>query len=351
MRRHGRKHRGKAVVAALGTGLGLAAWLTTAAVSQAGATPSSDDRPQGHAAPGAPGGGGPAASPKPSATGDGRTPRITITSAAASWTAEAAADFWTPAKMAAALPHGSAAGGPQVLTSVAPAAASVPTARHIDGIPSVGVLFSVDKDARAHYCTASVVTSPRRNLLLTAGHCNPGTRAAFVPKYRSGAGKQPYGVWAITKSFTYPGHGTTGTASNLDFAFATVAPDRRGRNVESLTGGNTLTPTPGYTNDVTVIGYPSVRNDPQDRAVRCETGTKRLAGYRQLRMDCNGFHGGTSGSPWLTHFDERTRTGRVIGNIGGLNGGGPDGPHADRTSYSPYYGAEIITLYLRALTG
>ncbi|WP_405741829.1 hypothetical protein OG422_09160 [Streptomyces sp. NBC_01525] len=352
MRRHGRKHRGKAVAAALGAGLGLAAWLTTATVSQAGTT-GSDNRPQGHAAPGAPEGGAPSASPGPSATGDGHTPRITITSAAASWTTEAAADFWTPAKMAAAFPRRTAPGGPEAMTSSGtPAAASVPTARHIDGIPSVGVLFSVDKDARAHYCTASVVTSPRRNLLLTAGHCNPGTHAAFVPKYRSGATIQPYGVWAITKSFTYPGHGTTGDASDLDFAFATVAPDGRGRSVESLTGGNTLTPTPGYTNDnVTVIGYPSVRNDPQDRAVRCETGTRRLDGYRQLRMECNGFHGGTSGSPWLTHFDERTKTGRVIGNIGGLNGGGPSGPHADRTSYSPYYGANILMLYLRAISG
>ncbi|MEU3714019.1 trypsin-like serine peptidase [Streptomyces catenulae] len=346
MRRHGRKHRGKAVAVALGAGLGLTAWLATATVSQAGVAP--DDRPRSHAAPGALG----AATPAPSATGDGHRPRISITSAAASWTAEAAADFWTPAKMAAALPHGDAPDGPTAMTSAAgPATASVPTARYIGGIPSVGVLFSVDKDAHAHYCTASVVTSPRRNLLLTAGHCNPGKRAAFVPKYRSGAATQPYGVWAITKSFLYPGHGTTGAASDLDFAFATVAPDRRGRAIESLTGGNTLTPTPGYTNDVTVIGYPSVRHDPKDRAIRCETGTKRLDGYRQLRMECNGFHGGTSGSPWLTHFDERTKTGRVIGNIGGLNGGGPDGPHADRTSYSPYYGAEILGLYLRAISG
>ncbi|MFF9479960.1 trypsin-like serine peptidase [Streptomyces sp. NPDC014733] len=341
MRRHGRKHRGKAVAAALGAGLGLTALLTTATVSQAGTAPGPDDRPRTRTAPGAPG----------DTTGDGHEPRISIVSAAASWTAEAAADFWTPAKMAAAMPHGDAPAGPAATAALTPAAASVPTARHISGIPSVGVLFSVDKDAHAHYCTASVVSSPRRNLLLTAGHCNPGKRAAFVPKYRSGATTQPYGVWAITKSFLYPGHGTTGSASDLDFAFATVAPDRRGRSVESLTGGNTLTPTPGYTNDVTVIGYPSVRNDPEDRAIRCETRTTRLDGYRQLRMRCNGFHGGTSGSPWLTHFDERTRTGRVIGNIGGLNGGGPNGPHADRTSYSPYYGTEILALYLRAISG
>ncbi|MFJ9408195.1 trypsin-like serine peptidase [Streptomyces sp. NPDC101393] len=228
------------------------------------------------------------------------------------------------------------------------AAQQAPNAEHFDGIPSVGVLFSVDGDARAHHCTASVVRSPQRNVILTAGHCKPGTRAAFVPQYRSGAATQPHGVWAIDETFTYPGHGTTGAGSDLDFAFATVEPDAQGHEIEAVVGGNILAPTPGYTNKVTVIGYPSVRNDPKDRAVRCATSTTRLAGTRQLRMECGGFYGGTSGGPWLTGFDERTGTGHVIGVIGGLNGGGPSGPHSDRISYSPYFGTEVFTLYGRA---
>ncbi|MFE0189528.1 trypsin-like serine peptidase [Streptomyces sp. NPDC058989] len=232
--------------------------------------------------------------------------------------------------------------------SDAAAAQSPATARHFDGIPSVGVLFSVDKDARAHHCTASVVHSRHRNLILTAGHCNPGARAAFVPQYRSGAQTQPYGVWAINKSFAYPERGTTGDKADLDFAFATVAPAEDGRSLEEVTGGNILTATPGYTNDVTVIGYPKVRNDPEDRAVRCDTRSARLAGTRQLRMECGGFAAGTSGGPWLTDLDEETGTGRIIGLIGGLNGGGPKGPDHDRISYSPYFGGKILALYTRA---
>ncbi|MFI7102945.1 trypsin-like serine peptidase [Streptomyces sp. NPDC050161] len=358
------RRRMRVAAAALGTGLGLC--LATASLSQAGAAP-------GDAAP-SPGATAvtPSHSGTPSHPGAPKTsPRILAASADPTWNTTEAADFWTPRKMAAAVPGGSvtprsaphrdaspdasvketSTGKPVADAATqgpGPAAGAAPNARHIDGIPSVGVLFSVDKDSRAHYCTASVVRSPHRNLILTAGHCNPGSNAAFVPQYRSGAAKQPYGVWAITGSFTYPGHGTTGDGSDLDFAFATVAPDRRGRRIEAVTGGNTLSPTPGYTNDVSVIGYPSVRNDPEDRAVRCETRTTRLTGHRQLRMECGGFYGGTSGSPWLTHFDEDTRTGRIIGNIGGLNGGGPSGPHADRTSYSPYYGIELLTLYTRA---
>ncbi|MGX7759017.1 trypsin-like serine peptidase [Streptomyces angustmyceticus] len=269
------------------------------------------------------------------------------------WTSRDAAAYWTPDRMAAAAPadpergpSDRAAAAPG--TKAAPAAKSAATARHFDGIPSVGVLFSVDGDARAHHCTASVVHSPHGNLILTAGHCNPGTRAAFVPQYRSGTDKQPYGVWAIEDSFAYPGRGTTGAGADLDFAFATVAPGEDGQTVEEVTGGNTLSPTPGYTNDVTVVGYPKVHNDPEDRAVRCATRTSRLSGTRELRMECGGFYGGTSGSPWLTDFDEESGTGHVIGVIGGLNGGGPKGPDNDRISYSPYFGEKVLDLYARA---
>ncbi|KIZ18440.1 trypsin-like serine peptidase [Streptomyces natalensis] len=276
----------------------------------------------------------------------------------ATWTGKDAAAYWTPKRMAAAIAP--AHGRPQPQHSVVPPEAEAlahnpgaasklsPVARHFDGIASVGVLFSVDGNSKAHHCTASVVHSPRGNLILTAGHCNPGSRAAFVPQYTSGAATQPYGVWAIDAVYDYPNRGTTGPGADLDFAFATVLPDDQGRVVEDVTGGNTLAATPGYQNDVTVVGYPSVRNDPQDKAVRCNTRTTRLSGTRQLRMDCGGFYGGTSGSPWLADFDEGSGTGRIVGLIGGLNGGGPKGPHSDRTSYSPYFGPEILALYNRA---
>ncbi|MFH8343731.1 trypsin-like serine peptidase [Streptomyces sp. NPDC018045] len=270
---------------------------------------------------------------------------------AGGWTSEAAARYWTAGRMAAAVPAGTGSGKSAGAPAARATAAAGRTARHFDGVPSVGVLFSVDKDARAHHCTASVVRSPHRNLILTAGHCDPGARAAFVPQYRSGAATQPYGVWAVARGFTDPRRTGTGPGSDLDFAFATVEPDADGRALESVTGGNILSRTPGYTTDVTVIGYPTVRNDPADRAIRCDVRTTRLTGQRQLRMECGGFHGGTSGSPWLSRFDERTKTGFVVGNIGGLNGGGPSGPDSHRTSYSPFYGSEVFRLYARAVTG
>ncbi|TJZ55707.1 hypothetical protein FCH28_10330 [Streptomyces piniterrae] len=340
--------------------LGLTVCLGTASVSVAsGSDPD--------AKPTAPTSSRSSQSPKGSAGRTKPTIEANLINPGDDWTSSDAADYWTPQRMAAAAPPADAppADAPPadgtaepdgVTARSAPAAKPAKAqparrARHFDGIPTVGVLFSVDGDAKAHHCTASVVNSPRRNLILTAGHCEPGANAAFVPQYRSGADTQPYGVWAISKTFAYPGRGTTGSASDLDFAFATVEPDELGREIEEVTGGNTLSATPGYTNKVTVTGYPSVRNDPKDRAVSCDTRTSRLAGTRQLRMECGGFYGGTSGSPWLAGFDKATGTGRVIGLIGGLNGGGPKGPDSDRISYSPYFGTSIFTLYARATSG
>ncbi|MFD0384007.1 trypsin-like serine peptidase [Streptomyces stramineus] len=218
-------------------------------------------------------------------------------------------------------------------------------------MPSVGVLFSADEDMKEHHCTASVVHSPKGNLIATAGHCSIGEGAAFVPDYREGAAKQPYGVWAVERVFTDPRRADSGEGSDLDVAFATVKPDGRGRQIERVTGANRLVRPPGYDNRVTVIGYPNSTDDPADRAIRCTALTSRLEGYRQLRMTCDGFLSGTSGSPWLTHFDEKTKTGDLIGVLGGLNGGGPDGDEGARISYSPVNGDEVFQLYLDAING
>ena len=60
-----------------------------------------------------------------------------------------------------------------------------------------------------------------------------------------------------------------------------------------------------------------------------------------MRFACKGYAHGTSGSPWVTHFNPVTRTGLVIGVIGGLQRGGDT---AD-VSYSPYFGVNVKRLY------
>ncbi|MEV0439523.1 FG-GAP-like repeat-containing protein [Streptomyces spectabilis] len=328
-------------VAAGTGGVVIAALATTAAAQESTAGP-----------------GGPR--PGPDATPGGVSASAPPRSGAG-WTAEDAEDFWTAGRMESATPPpaaeapapGSAQPGGTAktktragTTATAPrarAAAATPSATSYKGARTIGVLYYVDSGMTAHSCTASVVHSPKGNLILTAGHCGPGKKHAFVPQYRTGkpAAQQPYGIWAVDRFFKDPRHTDTGPGSDLDFGFATLKPDKNGRPVERLTGANTLTRTPNYRVPVTVIGYPKAKYDPRDRAIKCRTTTSRLPGYKQLRMKCAGFHGGTSGSPWLMNFDERTQRGQVVGNLGGAGGGGS----SSDISYAPFYDDQVFKLY------
>ncbi|WP_328967215.1 trypsin-like serine peptidase [Streptomyces sp. NBC_00239] len=272
-----------------------------------------------------------------------------VPASAADWTSADAARFWTPERMATATPAAGAAVRSAPRPGSGPARApyaGVPAAATYAGSPAVGVLYYVDSALATHSCTASVVQSPKGNLIVTAAHCSLGTKTAFVPQYRTGvaAGAQPYGIWAVDRAFRDNRHTAQGPGSDLDFAFATVKANPAGRQIQQLTGGNKLTRTPGYAVPVTVIGYPNSRSAPADKAVKCRTTTTRLTGYKQLRFACAGYYGGTSGSPFLMNYDERTRTGDLVGNLGGWNGGGLLN-NDDAVSFSPLYDAEVFDLY------
>lgn len=205
--------------------------------------------------------------------------------------------------------------GPFGVTVVA--AAGVETVR-------VGALFTGGE----HFCTASVVHSARRNLLVTAAHCLDGDEddLVFVPGYRNGAA--PYGRWRVTGRVL-----PDGWDEDSDVAFATVA-ERQGRDIEDVVGGNRFTPgTATGATAVSVTGYPNSREVP----VRCTD--KPVAHSRtQQRIDCPDFSGGTSGSPWVNG------DGQVVGVLGGHEEGGA----TDDISYSVVLGHEAAALYRRA---
>lgn len=298
------------------------------------------------------------------AAGAGATavsPKVAAISAAG-WDAAAAAAFWTPARLDSALPvdaphgpagpaDGSAArptAGPAAGSARGPALASAPDSMamahsyHFAGTPSTGVIFYASQKLTTHYCTASVVDSRYGNLIIMAAHCNPGHWMAYVPKYQRGAARQPYGIWAVTKVFKDAHYtGGFGAGSDYDYAFAQVATNSRHQTVQSVTGGYRLSRTPGYDLYVTALGYPKVRADATDEAIRCRPGyrTHKLPGYRQLVLYCTGFYGGTSGGPWITSFNGRT------GNLVGITGGYQDGGPNSWTSYSPVFDGRILALF------
>ncbi|MFI1651407.1 trypsin-like peptidase domain-containing protein [Streptomyces avidinii] len=257
---------------------------------------------------------------------------------------------------------------PSPLPAPAPAPAVVPrlpaltpgVGQDFDGVPVAGRMFLV-KGGGAYFCTASVVSSPGRNLVLSAAHCLLGSdtqQVAFVPKYTK-AKPQPYGMFPVLRDaggrsriWIDPRYRSQGVdrAAALDVAFAQVGPNARGVPVESVVGGNRLVTGAGYAHArVTLIGYPSSAARPRlcaNRTTKFTSTDTRIPGSF-LRINCTGYPGGTSGGPFLNHYDARTGTGDVVGVIGGWKTGGDKSD----TSYSSYFGADIRNLYEKAVAG
>jgi hypothetical protein len=113
-----------------------------------------------------------------------------------------------------------------------------------------------------------------------------------------------------------------------------------GKNIEDVLGADQLGIDPGYQNQVRVTGYPSSADAP----ITC-TGWTAQHRPSQLRFECDGFTGGTSGSPWVTDVDPQTGTGTIVGVIGGYQAGGSTAA----ISYGPYLGEQVEQLYHQAV--
>ncbi|MDH6118653.1 V8-like Glu-specific endopeptidase [Kitasatospora sp. GAS204A] len=197
----------------------------------------------------------------------------------------------------------------------------------------VGVLLFDQGASRS--CTASVVDSPGRDLLVTAAHCvtatdgSPVTGLSFAPGYRDGAA--PLGSWTVDRVVV--DHRWSANADpEYDVAFLTVDP-AGGRQIEDVVGGNPLGVNRGFGLAVTVTGYPNDHEEP----ITCTTRTTARSATQE-RFDCGGFSDGTSGSPWLTEDDT------VVGVIGGYQQGG-DTPDV---SYSVTFDNRVAALYQQA---
>ncbi len=224
-----------------------------------------------------------------------------------------------------------------------PVPSAMATSKPFNGTPAVGALFSMNHgQLGSHFCTASVVDSPDRDMLVTAAHCVQDYSAtapkglAFVPGYDNGTA--PYGVWTVTRIFVNQAW-ASGSDPDDDVAFLTVA-QRSGIAVESVTGAETLGVGQPASGVMRVIGYPESANQP----IACQNRVGSLR-TRQLEFDCRGFTSGTSGSPFLADMNAETGEGTVIGVIGGYQQGG-DTPDV---SYAATFDTDVQALYNQAV--
>jgi hypothetical protein len=199
------------------------------------------------------------------------------------------------------------------------------------GVPTVGALLV--KGRTKPFCTASVVWSPRGDVLLTAAHCL-GRRhnIAFAPAYRHG--KAPLGTWDVTREIVPAGwfpRRNANSGVNIDFAFLVVH-----GNVQRVTGAEIVgssSPVPAL---VRVVGYVNNGDRYPISCVR-RPETIMVQGQRQLKFVCGGYVGAASGAPFLVGR-------KVVGVIGGYQHGGI----WRSVSYASPFGSAMRALYIRA---
>ncbi|MGW7312744.1 trypsin-like serine peptidase [Streptomyces sp. NPDC054865] len=304
-----------------------------------------------------------AAGPEPKASGTGEPPtggelKATPEQIAAAKRAEA---YWTPERIASAVPVDD--GKPAGASPERGAVAGAPS--HFDnrGVATVGVFLITEDDdpqsdpaARPQFCTASSVTSPTKSIVMTAAHCLSDNdrfkHLAFVPGWKpdpanSSRGIAPYGVFPIQEGKVYIDgrYLTLGPVKgdDLDFAFLRSGPNAKGQFLEDATGtGNKLT-TIHFSElaqkNVSLIGFPGSSKAP----LLC--GPTTTSGYsdRFLKIACNGYDPGVSGGPFLRNFDGKR--GEIIGVIGGYKTGGP----TPDISYSSQFDGEVTRLFNQAV--
>jgi V8-like Glu-specific endopeptidase len=282
--------------------------------------------------------------------------------------AEALAAYWTPKRMAAAksFDEVGSPGGPQLNAGGSPAGAGTPATvakptgpaenpqATYPNLPpthqiasTYGKVFfnALDNQGRLldGQCSATVVNSPRKDMVWTAGHCvhaggDPELTDdwffnwTFVPAYKNNA--RPYGTWAATNLAT-----RTRWIENRDFGedvgVAVVAP-LGGRDIVDVVGAQGIVINASRTYYAHSFGYPAAAPFNGEELYGCEGNTAYL-GTTLIALVCD-LTQGSSGGGWL-----RDVNGNGLGYLNGLNSH-KKGAYPGYM-FSPYYSEQVRQLY------
>ncbi|WP_240935346.1 trypsin-like serine peptidase [Catellatospora methionotrophica] len=271
--------------------------------------------------------------------------------------------YWTPERMAAAVdldfarpkatgketnttskPNGKAG----TIAPVAPRMSVDRGANLLNESLAIGKLY-FNTPWGGSSCSASTVSSGKRRLVMTAGHCVHSGGAGgswygnwvFVPQYRSGS--QPYGSFAAYTVATRSAWVNSGSYPE-DMAIVIMNNGGYwGLKVVDTVGGHGLRWNWGYGPYMTAIGYPSNLGGGEIQWF-CQSGTWQ--GHDQvIRMYCPMTYG-SSGGPWLQEYNDATGYGYInsVVSHGDNPGNGEfDGPYFDNDIKSLYDYAEALS--------
>ncbi|MHC5906327.1 trypsin-like serine peptidase [Streptomyces sp. S6] len=275
------------------------------------------------------------------------------------------AEYWTPERMAAAVPP-KAVGDSKVPDSVVEEAiggattGSEPVAgKRVETAPGapklkvtatqvVGKVFFRGSDGIDYVCSGSAVNSTNKNMVFTAGHCvhgGPGQGWAsnwqFVPYYNYG--NRPYGTWWAETLVAFNGWVNSGNFG-YDVGIVITSPNSSGELVNAVGG---LGIQWNYPKDrfMVAMGYPaSGAFDGQWQYFCSATTSQRSSSIAdQIKMPCN-MTGGSSGGPWLFGKDDNVYW---SGYVNGVNSNTErrDNPTEMRSPYFATWVGDAFNTY------
>ncbi|MFZ4840972.1 trypsin-like serine peptidase [Mycetocola saprophilus] len=174
-------------------------------------------------------------------------------------------------------------------------------------------VYHDDGEVEVSSCSANVVESANKSVIMTANHCAQGQDYLFVPGYHDG--EMPYGGWTVEEKFT---PGTFTPASD----FAAFRLDKLdGRPIQDVVGAQAVSFDGSRPDRMDVFGYPRERVNQPDNPY----GGKELNhAASDTRDGMWGLIGvgtdmgrGVSGGPFLADFDPATGKGTQVAVVSG----------------------------------
>jgi hypothetical protein len=281
-------------------------------------------------------------------------------------------NFWTPARMQAAVPRDFAwdsVHGFHIVPKAKPGSgggitgASWPNGTGLVYKATGKVYFQMN--GSGWICSGTALQDSRSgaSLVVTAGHCvydeengngslnGFATNWLFIPEFDSSptytCANTTYGCWTAEALVVNKGFATAGgfntQATHYDWGFAVVGPGGKSgtASLETTVGTfNYAASSMSAGTSVDAFGYPAAQKYHGSDLVYCQgpIGFDSLAGNGTYKLAC-GMTGGSSGGPWFAGFDT---TNGNSGTIKSLNSYGYSG---QSNMYGPKFNTDTSNTY------
>ncbi|WP_433349692.1 trypsin-like serine peptidase [Microtetraspora malaysiensis] len=191
-------------------------------------------------------------------------------------------------------------------------------------------------------CSGTAVRSANRDVVATAGHCvKDGTGAwaenwTFVPGYESG--RRPYGSYPARRMFV-AGPWARDANDGYDVGMVAVS-DRGGRHLADAVGAQTIGWNAPRGRQTYTFGFPADAPYNGEHLLYC-AGVPSDDPYKKTQdqgLKCN-LTAGASGGPWFSGFDPVTGRGQLT-SVSSFKYSNDNG-----SMYGPYFGNEVKQVF------